>query len=81
MFVPCPASVQANWFREVHFMNTGGQSRVHAAPLPVAERGQEGWWLLDKAVANEVLLVVRQFLDVPKHAGEARTASRACHEA
>lgn len=66
MFVPCPASVRANWFREVHFMNAGGQSRVHTEPLPVAQRGQEGWWLLDKAVANEVLLVVLAVLGCPK---------------
>lgn len=65
MFVPCPASVQVNWLREVHFMNTGRQSRVHAAPLPTDQRGLEGWWLLDKAVADEVLLVVLAVLGSP----------------
>lgn len=37
----------------------------HAEPLPRDQRGWEGWWLLDKAVADEVLLAVLAVLGSP----------------
>jgi len=46
-------------------VSAGGQSRPHAAPLSTDQRGQEGWWLLEKVVANKVLTALVAVLGSP----------------